>query len=147
MVNNKNNNKFEKDESKKTFFKFLFVSLESLSGDLAFTLVREGHKVKCYIKNPDDADVYDGFLDKVNDWKELVDWADVILYMQPSHNARLQSLYGVSILTKIRCLSSYCQTSLRKIPDPAFGTDEDLRRICLMIKEGVQGFKEAYGSY
>ncbi|MEK6882106.1 MAG: hypothetical protein AABY22_20990, partial [Nanoarchaeota archaeon] len=53
--------------------------------------------------------------------KELVDWADVILYMQPSHNARLQSLYGVSILTKIRCLSSYCQTSLRKIPDPAFG--------------------------
>ncbi|MDP3953693.1 MAG: phosphoribosylamine--glycine ligase [bacterium] len=60
--------------------KFLFVSLESLSGDLAWTLVKEGHEVKAYIRAPDDAGVYEGFIDRVDDWKPLVDWADVIIF-------------------------------------------------------------------
>ena len=60
--------------------KFLFVSFESLSGDLAWQIKKEGHEVKIYIKSPDDADVYDGFLDKVTDWKPHVDWADVIVF-------------------------------------------------------------------
>ena len=60
--------------------KFLFVSNESLSGDLAWQLHKEGHKVKCSIKNSDDEDVYDGILEKVQHWKEEVDWADVIIF-------------------------------------------------------------------
>lgn len=60
--------------------KFLFVSLESLSGDLAWTLVKEGHEVKSYIKAPHDADVYQGFVERIDDWKPWVDWADVIVF-------------------------------------------------------------------
>lgn len=60
--------------------KFLFVSSESLSGDLAWQIKKEGHEVKVYIKSEADKDVYDGFLEKVEDWKANVDWADVIVF-------------------------------------------------------------------
>jgi phosphoribosylamine---glycine ligase len=59
---------------------FLFVSLESLSGDLAWSLKKEGHAVKAYIKSKADADVYLGFIDRVDDWESEVDWADVIIF-------------------------------------------------------------------
>jgi len=61
-------------------YKFLFVSLESLSGNLAWHVKKEGHKVRAWIKEKRDADVYDGFLDKVGDWHEHIDWADVIIF-------------------------------------------------------------------
>lgn len=61
-------------------YKFLFVSLESLSGDLAWQIKKEGHEVKAYIESKDDADVYDGILDKVDDWQSHTDWADVIIF-------------------------------------------------------------------
>ncbi|OGZ70369.1 MAG: phosphoribosylamine--glycine ligase [Candidatus Staskawiczbacteria bacterium RIFCSPLOWO2_01_FULL_33_9] len=60
--------------------KFLFVSWESLSGDLALQIKKEGHEVKVYIKAESDKDVYDGFLEKVLDWKQFVDWADVVVF-------------------------------------------------------------------
>jgi phosphoribosylamine--glycine ligase len=60
--------------------KFLFISWESLSGDLAWQIKKEGHEVKVYVKNENDKDVYDGFLEKINDWKSFVEWADVIVF-------------------------------------------------------------------
>ncbi|MBI2075119.1 MAG: phosphoribosylamine--glycine ligase [Candidatus Harrisonbacteria bacterium] len=60
--------------------KFLFVSHESLSGDLAWQLKKEGAEVKVYIKAKSDADVYDGILDKVADWEKELDWADVVVF-------------------------------------------------------------------
>jgi len=60
--------------------KFLFVSWESLSGDLAYQIKKEGHEVKVYVQLERDKDVYDGFLDKVDNWKEYTDWADVIVF-------------------------------------------------------------------
>ncbi len=60
--------------------KFLFVSWESLSGDLAFQIKKEGHEVKVYIQSEGDKDVYDGFLDKVDNWKDNIGWADVIVF-------------------------------------------------------------------
>lgn len=60
--------------------KFLFVSFESLSGDLAWEIKKEGHEVKIFIKSSDDKDVYDGFLDKVDDWQMYKDWADIIVF-------------------------------------------------------------------
>lgn len=60
--------------------KFLFVSLESLSGDLAWTLKKEGHEVKIYIKAKNDQDVYAGFVDRVERWEEWIEWADVIIF-------------------------------------------------------------------
>jgi phosphoribosylamine---glycine ligase len=60
--------------------KFLFVSFESLSGDLAWQIKKEGHEVKVFIEKETDQDVYDGFLEKVPEWKSLIDWADVIVF-------------------------------------------------------------------
>ncbi len=60
--------------------KFLFVSLESLSGDLAWTLKKEGHEVRSYIKAKNDQDVYNGFIEKVDNWEPHKDWADVIIF-------------------------------------------------------------------
>jgi phosphoribosylamine---glycine ligase len=64
----------------KRALKFLFVSWESLSGDLAWQIKNEGHEVKVYVKSEGDQDVYDGFLEKVLDWKQHVDWADIIVF-------------------------------------------------------------------
>lgn len=60
--------------------KFLFVSWESLSGDIAWRIQKEGHEVKVYIQAKSDQDVYDGILTKVKKWKDFVNWADVIVF-------------------------------------------------------------------
>src|SRR3989344_3927067 len=60
--------------------KFLFVSLESLSGDLAWQLTKEGHEVKAHIKDKHDADVYNGFIEKIDDWEAHKDLADIIVF-------------------------------------------------------------------
>ena len=52
--------------TEKIKYKFLFVSWEALSGDLAWKIKNEGHEVKCYIKNV--TDEYDGVLEKVTEW-------------------------------------------------------------------------------
>lgn len=67
-------------ESAKAPLKFLFISNESLSGDLAWTLKKEGHEVKVYIKAKSDADVYNGFVEKVPDWESWVEWSDFIVF-------------------------------------------------------------------
>lgn len=60
--------------------KFLFVSWVSLSGDLAWQIAKEGHEVRVFIEDKNDADVYDGILEKVEKWEDYVDWADVIVF-------------------------------------------------------------------
>ena len=60
--------------------KFLFVSIESASGDLAWCIKNEGNEVKAFIKAECDKDVYDGILEKVDDWEKFVDWADVVVF-------------------------------------------------------------------
>ncbi len=60
--------------------KFLFVSIDGLIGDIAWQVVKEGHEVKYYIENPEDKEVADGFVPKVDDWKKEVDWAEVIVF-------------------------------------------------------------------
>ena len=64
----------------KTPLKFLFVSWEGWSGDVAWRVKQEGHEVKFYIKNPTDDDVYDGFFEKVPRWEDHKDWADVVVF-------------------------------------------------------------------
>ena len=60
--------------SEKQKYKFLFVSWESLSGDLAWQIKKEGHLVKVYIKADYDKDVYNGFLEKVDDYWKISDF-------------------------------------------------------------------------
>ena len=59
---------------------FLFISLDALIGDIAWQIVKEGHNVKYYIKNPEEKEVADGFVPKVDNWENEVDWADVIIF-------------------------------------------------------------------
>lgn len=70
-----NDNNHEKQK-----FKFLFVSIDALIGDMAWQIKNEGHEVKYYIKEREQKDVCDGFLEKVDSWKENSDWADVIIF-------------------------------------------------------------------
>ncbi|MFH1456606.1 MAG: phosphoribosylglycinamide synthetase C domain-containing protein [Patescibacteria group bacterium] len=60
--------------------KFLFISWESLSGDLAWRIKQEGHEIKFWHKNREDIEIYNGFLDKVDKWEDFKDWADVIVF-------------------------------------------------------------------
>jgi phosphoribosylamine--glycine ligase len=60
--------------------RFLFVSLSGLIGDIAWQIVKEGHEVRYSIDNPAERDIADGFVPKVDDWKQHVDWADVIVF-------------------------------------------------------------------
>ncbi|OLC24180.1 MAG: hypothetical protein AUJ08_07345 [Thaumarchaeota archaeon 13_1_40CM_3_50_5] len=60
--------------------KFLFVSPEALSVDLARVVRQEGNDVKFFVQSPTEKDVGDGFLDKVDAWEDQVDWADVIVF-------------------------------------------------------------------
>ncbi len=72
--------------------KFLFVSEESLSGDLAWQIKKEGNEVKVFIKAESDQDVYDGFLEKVDNWENYKDWADVIVFDDVGFGAIAQEL-------------------------------------------------------
>ena len=80
MTNGNTNGSNNLTVENKNSLKFLFVSLESLSGDLAWTLKKEGSETKAYIKSKSDVDVYNGFIDKVERWEDFADWADVIVF-------------------------------------------------------------------
>ena len=80
MANGQNGNNNHINHTAISPKKFLFASWESLSGDLALQLKKEGHEVKISVKADCDQDVYDGFLEKVDDYKKFIDWADVVVF-------------------------------------------------------------------
>ena len=60
--------------------KFLFVSLSSLIGDIAWQVVKEGHEVRYYVENEKERDIADGFVPKSSDYEKDVKWADIIVF-------------------------------------------------------------------
>ncbi|MBI4257491.1 MAG: phosphoribosylamine--glycine ligase [Thaumarchaeota archaeon] len=60
--------------------KFLFVSIEALSIDLAWQLQKERHHVKFFTQSQSEKDVGDGFVEKVDAWEPFKDWANVIVF-------------------------------------------------------------------
>ena len=60
--------------------KFLFVSYDGLIADIAWQVVKEGHAVKLWIKDPEERGIADGFVPKAADWRAEVDWADVVVF-------------------------------------------------------------------
>lgn len=60
--------------------RFLFISFESCGIDIAWQCAKEGHEVKFYIQNKDDRDIGDGFVEKTDDWKKEVEWADIVVF-------------------------------------------------------------------
>ena len=59
---------------------FLFVSYSGLHIDLAWQVTKEGHLVKYYIKEKDEQTIGDGFVEKTADWRQNIDWADIIVF-------------------------------------------------------------------
>ena len=60
--------------------KFLFVSYDGITTDLAWTVAREGHDVRFFMESESYKKVGEGFMQLVSDWKKHVDWADVIIF-------------------------------------------------------------------
>lgn len=61
--------------------RFLFCSLDAaLIGDVAWQVAREGHDVRYYIEAASDREIADGFVEKTDDWRAEVEWADVIVF-------------------------------------------------------------------
>ena len=75
--------------------KFLFVSLDALISDIAWQVHREGNEVRYAIANEAEREIGDGFVDKVDNWEDHADWADVIVFDdvmgQGEHAARLRA--------------------------------------------------------
>ncbi len=59
---------------------FLFVSYDALISDVALKVLREGHDVKYFIKNPAVKDVADGFVPKSDNWEKDLKWADIVVF-------------------------------------------------------------------
>ncbi|MBI4144271.1 phosphoribosylamine--glycine ligase [Candidatus Woesearchaeota archaeon] len=60
--------------------KFLIISLEACSSDLAWQLKKEGNEVKYCILDKTQKDIADEFVDKVDNWEQHKDWADIIIF-------------------------------------------------------------------
>lgn len=72
--------------------KFLFVTDESLSADLAWQLKKEGHDVKMYCHSQAEKDVGLGFFEKVDEWEPLKDWADVFVFDDIGFGSKAEQL-------------------------------------------------------
>jgi phosphoribosylamine--glycine ligase len=60
--------------------KYLFVSYTGLIADIAWQVVKEGHEARLFIEDPEEKEIGDGFVPKTADWKQEVDWADVVVF-------------------------------------------------------------------
>jgi phosphoribosylamine--glycine ligase len=60
--------------------KFLFVSYEGLIADISWQVVKEGHEAKLWIENPEEHGIGEGFVPKASEWRQEVDWADVVVF-------------------------------------------------------------------
>ncbi|HEX4851738.1 MAG TPA: phosphoribosylglycinamide synthetase C domain-containing protein [Puia sp.] len=56
------------------------MSYDALISDIAWQVQKEGHEVKYWIRDPESKDVADGFVPKVDNWENEVEWADVIIF-------------------------------------------------------------------
>ncbi|MGV8162837.1 MAG: phosphoribosylamine--glycine ligase [Candidatus Nanoarchaeia archaeon] len=79
-MNDTDNKKEDKSKSKGKIKNFLFITLTNLCGDLAWHIQKEGHNVKYYTEDTEEREVADGFIPKITNWENEVDWADVIIF-------------------------------------------------------------------
>lgn len=70
----------EETPPRKTPLRFLFVSIDALITDLALQVKKEGHEAKYFIQAKEQKNIGDGFVEKIDDWRAQVDWADVIVF-------------------------------------------------------------------
>lgn len=73
--------------------KFLIVSALAETVGLAIRLMAEGHEVLYYIHSKGEKDCGDGFLNKVEDWREHVEEADLVFFDDVRQKGRGESVY------------------------------------------------------
>lgn len=76
--------------------KFLIVSCLAEANALGVRLMGEGHQVKVYIHEKPEKDCGDGILEKVDNWQENVEWADVIFFDDIDQKHKGESAYKSS---------------------------------------------------
>lgn len=102
---------------------FLFVSIEALSIDLAWQLQKEGHQVKFFTQSQNEKDVGDGFVENIDAWEPLKDWASVIVFDDIGFGASAEKLraegkhvVGGTVYTdKLENDREFGQEELRKV--------------------------------
>lgn len=67
--------------------------------------------------------------------QELVDWADIIFYMDKSNRDKLEDKFGPSIFEKAKLIGSYI--GVNKIPDPAFAKGTDIHHQVITLLENA----------
>lgn len=69
--------------------------------------------------------------------KDLVDWADYILYMDDANKRRFEEQFPEC--KKAQKLSNFI-SGVNKIPDPAFGGIEEFINVVKLLKFGIEKF-------
>jgi len=143
---NGSNNKHNQSKKTQNPKRFLFVTLDSLIADIAWRIKREGHEVKYYVKNNDDKEVGQGFLDMVEDWEKEIDWADIIVFddvlgqgekAQELRNKGKLVIGGTPYTDKLEDDRDFGQEELKK-----FGINILPSRVFTNFEEAIQFVKE-----
>jgi phosphoribosylamine--glycine ligase len=107
---------------------FLFVSIDSLIGDIAWQVSKEGHNVKYFIECSDEKEVADGFVQKVDDWEKEAEWADIIVFDDVlGHGTKAKKMRG-----KGKLVVGGTPYSDKLEDDRAFG-QEELKKVGVPI--------------
>jgi len=103
--------------------KFLFVSEVGCIGDLARQIKLEGNEAKYCILDKYEKNVSDGFVDKVDNWEKLADWADVIVFDDIGFGAQAERLRregkavvgGTPVSDRLELDRDFAQEELKKV--------------------------------
>lgn len=75
--------------------------------------------------------------------QELVDWADVVVFMDRGNRKRLEPFDLEAV--ELHCLGSFAEPKVERIPDPAFmarGSEEFAATVALIMKASSNLAKE-----
>jgi protein-tyrosine phosphatase len=71
--------------------------------------------------------------------QEMIDWADVVFYMDNSNEQKLKDKFGMEVMFKSERLSKYIGAT--KIPDPNFSKTNELHKFVIrMIEESLDKY-------
>jgi len=71
--------------------------------------------------------------------KDLIDWADVVFYMDNSNENKLREKFGEEVFNKAARISSLI--NVPKIPDPNFAQGNELhKQVIVMLEEALKVF-------
>jgi phosphoribosylamine---glycine ligase len=100
--------------------RFLFVSSEGMCSELARQTVLQGAEARLYIARESSRDVADGFVDKTDNWRRELPWADVVVFDDTQGLGRL----AADLRASGKPVLGGCPYTDRLEDDRAFGQSE-----------------------